>query len=118
MIGADVVSFADARLVRKLRQLSGSIERNRCGELASLYTLTRFLGEGVGAQIVSHVLVRARELGLTYVYACTTSERVVAFFERNGFRRVSCDELPASKWSGYDPARRALLACLRNDLVP
>jgi amino-acid N-acetyltransferase len=92
-------------------------ERNRCGELASLYTLTRFVGEGVGAQIVTHVLARARDLGLDYVYACTTSERVVSFFERNGFRRVPCNELPASKWSGYDPARRALLSCLRRDLA-
>lgn len=92
-------------------------ERNRCGELASLYTLTRFVGEGVGAQLVSHVLARARELGLTYVYACTTSDRVVSFFERNGFRRVPGESLPATKWSGYDPARRALLSCLRCDLV-
>jgi amino-acid N-acetyltransferase len=92
-------------------------ERNRCGELASLYTLTRFVGEGVGAQIVSHVLARAGELGLTYVYACTTSERVVSFFERNRFRRVPCDELPDTKWSGYDPARRTLLTCLRFDLL-
>jgi amino-acid N-acetyltransferase len=91
-------------------------ERSRCGELASLYTLTRFLGEGVGAQLVAHVLARARELGLTYVYACTTSDRVVSFFERNGFRRVATDELPAAKWSGYDAARRALLTCLRCDL--
>ncbi len=91
-------------------------ERSRCGELASLYTLTRFLGEGVGAQLVSHVRARAAELGLGYVYACTTSDRVVGFFERNGFRRVACDELPPSKWSGYDPARRAVLACLRCDL--
>ena len=92
--------------------------RSRCGELASLYTLTRFVGEGVGAQIVSHVLARARELDLSYVYACTTSDRVVGFFERNGFCRVRCDDLPATKWTGYDPARRALLSCLRSDLLP
>ena len=93
-------------------------ERSGCGELASLYTLTRFVGEGVGAQIVSHVLARARELGLGFVYACTTSERVVGFFERNGFRRVLREDLPATKWSGYDPTRRALLSCLRHDLLP
>jgi amino-acid N-acetyltransferase len=89
----------------------------RCAEVASLYTLTRFLGEGVGAQIVSHTLARARELGLAYVYACTISERVAGFFERNGFHRVPSHTLPAAKWRGYDPARRATLLCLRRDLA-
>jgi amino-acid N-acetyltransferase len=91
-------------------------EHARCAEIASLYTLTRFLGEGVGGQLVSHTLERARQLGIAYVYACTISERVAAFFERSGFYRVPSSSLPAAKWRGYDPARRALLVCLRRDL--
>jgi amino-acid N-acetyltransferase len=88
----------------------------RSGEIASLYTLTRFLGEGVGGSLLGFACSRARELGLAQVYACTTSERVGAFFERNGFRAVSRDEIPAAKWRGYDPERRSRVRCYSREL--
>jgi N-acetylglutamate synthase-like GNAT family acetyltransferase len=90
----------------------------RCAEIASLYTLTRFIGEGVGGHLVTHARTRAEALDLDYVYACTTSERVAAFFARNGFCAVSPATLPPAKWRGYSQERRALLTCLRADLVP
>lgn len=86
------------------------------GEIASLYTLTRFVGEGIGAHLVRFALERARERGLSYVFACTTAERVVGFFGRQGFRTVEPGGIPASKWRDYDPERRARLRCLRIDL--
>ena len=89
----------------------------RAAELASLYTLTRFLGEGVGAHLVLHALERARALGCEYVFACTISDRVAGFFERNGFQRVAPDEIPAEKWRDYDAERRAAVRCLRCDLA-
>jgi len=88
----------------------------RVGEIASLYTLTRFLGEGIGSPLVTFACDRARDLGCAFVTAVTTSERVAGFFERNGFRRVPATELPAEKWRGYDPRRRARVLCLRRDL--
>ncbi|MEM9176772.1 MAG: GNAT family N-acetyltransferase, partial [Myxococcota bacterium] len=54
-------------------------------ELASLFALTRYVGEGAGAQIVRYAIERAREDGLAYLFSCTTSERVEGFFERHGF---------------------------------
>ena len=86
------------------------------GEIASLYTLTRFLGEGIGGYIVSALCQVARERGYLRVFACTTSERVAGFFERNGFRRVGASEIPAEKWRDYDPARRTRVLCLLRDL--
>jgi len=88
----------------------------RAGEVASLYTLTRFEGEGVGGHLVRYAISRAHELGLSYVYACTTSSRVGAFFARLGFREVKHDDVPAEKWSSYDPERRRRVACYRRDL--
>jgi amino-acid N-acetyltransferase len=90
----------------------------RSGEIASLYTLTRFLGEGVGAELVSHALVQARPLGVERVFACTTQERVGAFFERMGFALADSCELPAARWEGYDPDRRARLRCYRSGVGP
>ncbi len=90
---------------------------DRAGELVSLYTLTRFVGEGVGAHLVAFALERAAVLGCRYVFACTTSERVVGFFERNRFRRVDATDVPAEKWRDYDPARRSAVRCLRRDLT-
>ena len=84
----------------------------RSGEIGSLYTLTRFLGEGVGGHLVGFSMEEAAQRGLERVFACTTSERVAAFFERNGFARVPADALPAEKWHAYDPERRARLLCL------
>ncbi len=86
-------------------------------EIASLYTVTRYLGEGIGQQIVSFAVRRAREAGYGYVFACTTSDRVAAFFERAGFRRVAGDEIPTAKWDGYPRARRDRLICMRVDLA-
>jgi len=86
------------------------------GEVASLYTLTRFVGAGLGAHLVSYAVARARDQGLDYVYACTTSARVGEFFERLGFVAVEQDRVPAEKWQGYDPERRALVRCFRHDL--
>jgi N-acetylglutamate synthase-like GNAT family acetyltransferase len=90
----------------------------RCAEIASLYTLTRFLGEGVGTHLVAFALARARELDLDFIYACTTSERVGAFFERNGLHRVGHDSIPPSKWEGYDTERRTRVLCYRAELQP
>jgi N-acetylglutamate synthase-like GNAT family acetyltransferase len=85
-------------------------------EIASLYTVTRYLGEGVGGQIVALAVARAQAGGYGYVFACTTSERVVSFFERNGFREVSGDEIPKTKWTGYAPDRRGSVRCMRREL--
>jgi amino-acid N-acetyltransferase len=62
---------------------------------------------------VAFALERARRLGLRSVFACTTSERVGAFFARQGFERVAPEDLPASKWDDYDPERRARLLCFQ-----
>jgi N-acetylglutamate synthase-like GNAT family acetyltransferase len=87
------------------------------GEIASLYALTRFLGEGVGASLVQWGVAEARRLGLAYAFACTTSERVGQFFVRQGFREVSQDRVPDRRWLGYDPERRMQVRCFRMDLA-
>jgi N-acetylglutamate synthase-like GNAT family acetyltransferase len=86
------------------------------GEIVSLYTLTRFLGEGIGAHLVDAACDRARELGCGAVIAVTTSGRVAGFFERNDFARVADADIPAEKWRGYDPERRSRALCLRREL--
>ncbi len=91
-------------------------EAARAGEIVSLYTLTRFLGEGVGAHLVQFALETAAGSGCRFVFACTTTERVVRFFERHGFHRVDVDAIPPEKWRGYDSSRRAQLTALRCDL--
>jgi amino-acid N-acetyltransferase len=88
----------------------------RSAEIASLYTLTRFLGEGVGGHLVAYALARARERKLEFVYACTTSERVGAFFERHTFRVAGPDDVPSAKWRGYDADRRVRVRCYRLDI--
>jgi N-acetylglutamate synthase-like GNAT family acetyltransferase len=63
-----------------------------------LYTITRFKGEGVGSDIVDHLLGVAEEKGCHAVFACTANERAAGFFIRNGFERVTPSDVPAEKW--------------------
>jgi amino-acid N-acetyltransferase len=91
-------------------------EEAGAAEIASLYTLTRFVGEGIGGHLVAFACERARELGCRCVIAVTTSDRVAGFFARNGFERVGPEAIPAEKWRDYDPARRARALCLRRIL--
>lgn len=89
---------------------------DRAGEIASLYALTRFLGEGVGAHLLRFAVTRAKDQGMKYVFACTTSSRVVDFFRRAGFCTASHAELPDAKWNAYSPDRLGEIRCLRLDL--
>jgi N-acetylglutamate synthase-like GNAT family acetyltransferase len=89
---------------------------DQAAEIASLYTLTRFLGEGVGSHLIHFAVEQASAQACRFVFACTTSPRVEAFFERNGFRKVDRGEVPETKWRAYDPARRSQVVCLRRDL--
>jgi len=91
-------------------------ESEGAGEIACLYTLTRFLGEGVGRHLVGGLCDEARARGMRFVFACTRTEPVAGFFERYGFRRVSGDELPAAKWERYDALRRPQVVSLRREL--
>jgi amino-acid N-acetyltransferase len=72
----------------------------------------------VGAHLVTHALAQAEALGLERVFACTTQERVGAFFERMGFTLADSCELPAARWDGYDPDRRARLRCYQSGVGP
>ncbi len=83
------------------------------GEIVSLYTLTRFLGEGIGGHLMRFAAERAREIGLSFLFACTTSERVGLFFERHGFHPAAQKEMPPEKWMNYDPTRLRQVRCYK-----
>jgi len=115
LLAAGFGAFVEGRDLAGIGSLLPSLD-GKGAEIAGLYTLTRFLGEGVGFSLVAYALSEASHRALAYVFACTVSERVGSFFERNGFRSVTSDELPAEKWREYDPARRDRLRCYRREL--
>lgn len=86
------------------------------GEIVGLYAISRFVGEGVGRQLVGALVHHGAALGLDSVFACTTAPQVVGFFERCGFVVVDQAAVPATKWDGYDPARRAEAVAVKHDL--
>ena len=96
----------------------------KAGEIISLYTLTRFLGAGVGVQLLRSVVRDAKRLGLAYLFACTQHRRVVEFFlrqrfghDRQCFQKVDTNQVPAEKWRGYDGARKQRIVCLRLSII-
>jgi N-acetylglutamate synthase-like GNAT family acetyltransferase len=109
-------AFVEGRHLAGIGALLAAPDAPRVGEIASLYTLTRFLGEGVGQYLVAFALRRARAEKMRWVFACTTQPRVGAFFERLGFERAEHGDVPASKWRGYDTRRRSHLLCYRREV--
>ncbi|MFZ0889080.1 MAG: GNAT family N-acetyltransferase [Candidatus Binataceae bacterium] len=109
--------IGDEHLAGICSLLTEPYRRERAGEITALYTLTRFQGEGVAAELVKEVLNEARARRLHYVFACTSEERVARFFGRLGFRKVSARDVAAAKWRGYERARIARLSIFRVDLV-
>lgn len=92
--------FGGTRLAGVCGLETEAYRRRRLGEVVGLYTITRFKGEGVGVRMIDHLLEVAREQGLKALFACSSSDRAVAFFERCGFHRVDPDEVPSVKWEG------------------
>jgi amino-acid N-acetyltransferase len=115
LLAAGFGAFVEGRDLAGIGSLLPSLD-GQGAEIAGLYTLTRFLGDGVGFSLVAFALAEAMRRNLAYVFACTVSERVGAFFERNGFRAVAAETLPADKWRDYDPSRRERVLCFRRDL--
>jgi amino-acid N-acetyltransferase len=90
----------------------------RAGEVAGLYTITRFKGEGLGARLVDRVLAEAAANRLDYVFACALERRARRFFQQMGFVRVKPEDVPPAKWCGYDKRRRARLAVFKRRIAP
>jgi N-acetylglutamate synthase-like GNAT family acetyltransferase len=116
VLAAGFGAFVEGRDLAGIGALLPSLD-GKGAEIAGLYTLTRFLGEGVGFSLVAFALAEAEQRGLAYAFACTISDRVGSFFERNGFRAVSPDEVPSEKWRDYDPERRDRVRCYRRELA-
>ena len=85
------------------------------GEIAGLYTMTRFKGERIGRRLVRKLVAEAHAMHLKYVFAVTANEEAARFFRGEGFRAVSPRKVPAAKWQGYDPARRKRVHVFRID---
>ncbi len=96
--------------------LTAGYERSRAGEVAGLYTFTRFKGEGIGGRLLQHLFAEGSRRGLRYLFACTTNDNAAQFFQRNGFSAVARSAVPAAKWRGYDRARLKSVRVLRHDL--
>ena len=91
---------------------------DNAGEIAGLYTITRFQGEGIGGRLITTMIREGEQRGLTYLFACTTQEGAQRLFERHGFCRVAPEDVPIAKWWGYDPARIQQIAVYRRELPP
>src|SRR6202022_4484838 len=74
--------IGDEHLAGVCALLTEPYRRERAGEITGLYTLTRFLGEGVASELVKEVIAEAQARHLSYVFACTSAERAARFFAR------------------------------------
>ena len=109
--------IGDEHLAGIVSLLTEPYRREHAGEITALYTLTRFQGEGVAAELMTEVLKEAQARRLRYVFACTSEERAANFFARLNFRRVGPDAIAGAKWRGYERARIARLSIFRRDLT-
>jgi amino-acid N-acetyltransferase len=86
------------------------------GEVAGLYTITRFQGEGIGGRLITKMIGEGEQHGLRYLFACTTQEGAQRLFERHGFRQATLEDVPAEKWYGYEPERKQQITVYRREL--
>jgi len=92
--------FAGERLAGVCGLETEAYRRSRVGEVVGLYTITRFQGEGVGVRMIDHLVEVAKEAKLRALFACSSNDRAITFFERCGFEQVERDRVPAAKWIG------------------
>ncbi len=92
--------FGGTRLAGVCGLETADYTRRRVGEVVGLYTITRFQGEGVGVRMIDHLIDVAREGGLRALFACSSNQRAVAFFERCDFEQVAPEKVPSAKWVG------------------
>ena len=90
---------------------------DNAGEIAGLYTLRRFHGEGIGSRLVGKAIAEGQERGLAYLFACTNQESARRLFERFDFYQVPPDAVPATKWHAYAPERRRVIRVYKRALV-
>ena len=89
---------------------------DNAGEIAGLYTLRRFHGEGIGSRLVGKAITEGQERGLTYLFACTNQAGARRLFERFEFRQVTPDAVPATKWHAYAPERKRAISVYKRAL--
>ena len=89
---------------------------DNAGEIAGLYTLRRFHGEGIGSRLVGKAITVGQARGLTYLFACTNQEGARRLFERFDFHQVTPDAVPATKWHAYAPERKRAVSVYKREL--
>ena len=90
---------------------------DNAGEIAGLYTLPRFHGEGIGSRLVGKAITEGQARGLAYLFACTNQEPAQRLFERFDFHQVTPDAVPATKWRAYAPERRRAVSVYKRALL-
>lgn len=98
-------------------------QKEKAGEIVSLYTLTPFQGTGVGMQLLRYLVQDAKQRGLSTLFACTQHERVASFIidsrfvdHQDHFHRIDTDQVPPQKWQCYDVERKKNIICVRLNL--
>ncbi len=114
VLSAALGAFVEGRHLAGIVSLLG-YPGSGAGEVTCLYTLTRYLGEGVGAELVEFVVAEARRRRLAQIFACTTNRAAARFFQRQGFSRVARGRVPDAKWAGYDTRRLARVRVYARD---
>jgi amino-acid N-acetyltransferase len=74
-------------------------------EIAAVAVNRKYHGTGIGGRLVSFLIERARNRGLRQLFVLTT--RTADWFEQQGFRRASLDEIPVRKRQQYNCERNS-----------
>ena len=113
-----VGAFVEGRHLAGIGALLAYAAEARAGEIASLYTLTRFLGEGIGSHLIAALCARAHGAGLRRSSSPAPPPSAwPASSSATASAASAADEVPAEKWRDYDRRRRPRVRCLRRELA-
>jgi amino-acid N-acetyltransferase len=79
--------------------------RDACGEIAAVAVDRNFSHMGIGRRLVDYLFERARESGLTRIFALTT--QTSDWFESIGFKEGKLADIPEKKRSLYNHRRNS-----------
>jgi amino-acid N-acetyltransferase len=77
----------------------------RCAEIAAIAVNPAFSQLGLGRRLITHLIERAKVMGLSRVFVLTTQTQ--DWFEALGFREGGLGDLPAEKRASYDMKRKS-----------
>jgi amino-acid N-acetyltransferase len=107
---SDFVVYEVDGIIHACGALHPCVQQRYLAEIAAVAVDETYVGMGIGKRIVSYLISRARQAGLTQVFVLTT--QTADWFLQFGFREGGVEDLPPEKRKYYNRSRNSRVLIL------